>query len=159
MDKSSSHSVPLSTNPESHNFSDSMTANPLAVFPDCMIMWDEKELDGVATATDRPASQTDFNSADGSAFNAEESVRKGNLPHGASVPKPSPAPSSMEGGAHRASVQYHIHYHPWNASRLMAAFLAGGAIALMVGFIFLRTYLPNHPGTVEPGQVQALTEH
>ncbi len=158
MDQSSSNSVAPSTNPESDHSAALMTANLLAVFPDCMIMWDEKDLDGESTVTGRPDSQTDFQSTDGSAFSAATSGRRDSPRAAGAVPKPLSALSPMEGKSRLASVQYHIHYHPWNASRLMAAFLAGGAIALMVGFVFFRTYLPNAPDNTEPGQARASTE-
>ena len=72
--------------------------------------------------------------------------------------------SASTGPDHQAddaqkAVQYHIHYHPLNSNRLLAAFLAGGVIALMMGFFYLKSQVSPPSGSVSgTGQTQSLSK-
>lgn len=124
--------------------SNSVTSDIFTVFPDCMIMWDEKDAVGESTP---------------SSVNGPLSKKNQTTPSAID-----PGASTSTGSDHQAdnaqkAVQYHIHYHPLNNHRLLIAFLAGGAIALMMGFVYFKSQVSPSPGSVsEAGQTQSLSK-
>lgn len=111
--------------------------NPLAVFPDCLVMWDDPDLpDNKRVDRDLKATSTPTD--------------RRNPPVNTH-----PFASDRSLAENRASVQYHIHYYPWNVYRLMAAFFVGGAIALALVFFILKTYFPStlNEGELEQAQM------
>lgn len=128
----------------------SETSDLFNVFPDGLIMWDDNDSprESQTPSPDLPVTAQSP---------IQQAHHQSEFPHSSHLPS---AALTANPGQDQHPVQYHVHYHPRNGDRQIAAFLSGGVI-FFLGFLlfYFKPPLPDLLDNNEPAkQAQAVFE-